>query len=335
MSFSRKLVETIANASFVDASATVIGCGYMGREYIKALQVLNVPSIQVCSKSEPKFEVLSTHSRISAFSSGYLKFDRKAKPEALAIIATPTKDLIPAAKHLQQLGFRRFLIEKPVALSAKEIKVFESSFVKEGMEVRCAFNRVTYPSFLEAKHLIEQEGGATSCCYTLTEIIGKDWIQRFPEEELARWGIANSLHVVSMAHGLIGLPKEWKGFQEGQEIPWHPNGSIFVGSGISERGTPFVYHADWTSTGRWSVEVHTKKASYLFCPLEKLLRRVSFKEPWVEVPIYTFDKRIKIGIVEEVAAMLKPTLRESVSLYSLQDVVKLTEFGERIFGYAA
>ncbi len=331
MSFTQKLTQTISQTSFADCSATVIGRGYMGKEYLKALQVLKVPSIRSCSRTEPIIDKDTIPGRIII--SSYQIFKQKPAPQELAIIATPTKDLIPAVKHLRELGFKRFLIEKPLALSSQEIQGFQKEFTGEETEVVCAYNRVAYPSFLEAKNLAEQEGGITSCYYTMTEIVGKDWTERFSKEELARWGIANSLHVASMAHGLIGLPKSWTSFQEGKAYPWHPTGSIFVGSGISQQDIPFAYHADWTSTGRWSVEFHTRRASYLLCPLEKLFRRTSFKEAWTEVPLSMTSDKVKVGILEEVAAMLSPVVEPLVPLYSLKDTDLLTQFGEEVFGY--
>ena len=136
----------------------------------------------------------------------------------------------------------------------------------------CAYNRVAYPSFLEAYARASHEGGITSCTYTFTEMIKQDWPERFKPDELARWGIANSLHVMSMAHALIGLPQSWTGHQCGA-LPWHPAGSVFVGSGISKLGIPFSYHADWGSTGRWSVEVHTAVSSYRLCRNDYWLRK--------------------------------------------------------------
>lgn len=46
-----------------------------------------------------------------------------------------------------------------------------------------------------------------------------------------RWGIANSLHVISMANDLIGLPKEMQSYRFGK-LDWHPSGDRFVGSGV-------------------------------------------------------------------------------------------------------
>jgi hypothetical protein len=164
-------------------------------------------------------------------------------------------------------------------------------------------------------------------------MIKPDWPQRFPLEELARWGIANSLHVIGMAHGLIGMPKEWSGYRRGS-LPWHATGALFVGAGISDLDIPFSYHADWSSTGRWSVEVHTSLSSYRLCPLEKLLRRTSQLSDWEDIPVVAFAQDVKAGIVEEVAAMLSGDIRRLVPLLSVSETAALTRYGEDVFGYS-
>ena len=201
------------------------------------------------------------------------------------------------------------------------------------MEAVCAYNRVAYPSFIEARARTCQEGGITSGTYTFTEIIGADWSKRYSAEELARWGIANSLHPIGMAHGLIGLPASWNSYRSGA-LPWHPLGSVFVGSGVSDRGIPFSYQADWGSKGRWSVEVHSSQASYRLCPLEKLYRKASAMDDWEEVPVATFAPDVKTGVAEQVAAMLCDDVRRLVPLVSLNETADLTRYAEELFGYA-
>ena len=68
---------------------------------------------------------------------------------------------------------------------------------------------------------------------------------------------------------LIGFPKELSASQSG-ELDWHPSGSIFVGSGISEKNIPFSYNANWDSAGRWWVEFLTKENRYIMKPMEQL-----------------------------------------------------------------
>jgi predicted dehydrogenase len=271
---------------------------------------------------------------ITTISGGYLKLDASISPDELGIVAAPVGDLAAATKHLAACGFRKVLVEKPVSLWSQGIRCLAATLEKQGVEAACAYNRVAYPSFLEARARAEQEGGITSCTYTFTEWVERIRPERFAAEELPRWGIANSLHVMSMAHGLIGLPESWSGHRLGS-VEWHPAGSVFVGSGLSRNGIPFAWHADWGSKGRWSVEIHTRLRSYRMCPLEKLFAKSSATGGWEEVPLGICAPEVKAGILEQVAAMLSQDIRQFVPLLSLEQAMDLTRYGEEIFGYPA
>jgi len=329
---SAELSAAIGAASFSECSATVVGIGTMGTQFVSALSALGVRRLRIVSRSAARLESYRGLPGVETISGGVERLACEPEPQELGIIATPTALLVAAAERLAGLGFRRLLIEKPVSLWSSAIERLAQQLEEKGIEASCAYNRVAYPSFLDVRHRAAEEGGLTSCTYTFTEMIRPDWPQRFPPEELARWGIANSLHVMSMAHGLIGLPSSWSGHRSGS-LPWHPAGSVFVGFGVSDRGIPFTYHADWGSTGRWSVEVHTRVSSYRLCPLEKAFRRVTATGGWDEVPVSVFAPHVKAGIVEQVAAMLNPELKTSVPLVSLRDAAALTRYGEGVFGY--
>jgi predicted dehydrogenase len=329
---SAELATAIKETDFSGCAATVIGYGYMGRQYVKALQILGVPRVRVCSRSEQPLLELSGTGDITTVSGGYLKLNARPSPGELGIVATPVTDLAPAARHLAECGFRKLLIEKPVSLWSEGIQGLATTLEKQGVEAACAYNRMAYPSFVEARARSKQEGGITSCTYTFTEWVDQIRPDRFTAEEQTRWGIANSLHVMSMAHGLIGLPESWSSHRSGS-IGWHPAGSVFVGSGLSRDGIPFAWHADWGSKGRWSVEVHTSLRSYRMCPLEKLFAKSTATGEWEEVALVFCAPEVKAGILEQVAAMLSQDIRQIVPLLSLEQAVELTEYGEGIFGY--
>ncbi|MBI3317663.1 MAG: Gfo/Idh/MocA family oxidoreductase [Candidatus Omnitrophica bacterium] len=320
-------------ADFTGASATLIGYGAMGKQYLKALQALRVKQIRVVGRSSETLEPLREVAGVETVGGGFEAFSSPAKSQELGIVAVPTASLLPAAKKLLSLGFRRILVEKPVSLRSSRIEELAEEFRRQEAVGACAYNRVAYPSFLECRSRVDREGGATSCAYTFTELISSDWEWIFPKEELNRWGVSNSLHPIGMAHALIGAPRQWSGFRKGS-LAWHPSGSAFVGSGLSERGIPFSYHADWGSTGRWSVEIHTQFSSYRLCPLERLFRRVEAKADWQEIPLKVFAPQVKAGFAEQVAGMLDPQgIGTKIPLVSLSQAAAWTGFAEELFGY--
>ena len=328
------LAAAISATDFSRCSATVVGYGYMGKEYVKALRALGTGRIRVCSRSAGPLEELGSVDGVETAAGGVERIKWQPERDELGIVATRTASLAEASHQLATLGYRHLLIEKPVCLQSHAIHRLGEIMENHNAEAVCAYNRLAYPSFQELRGRLGAEGGVTSCTYTFTELIKPDWPEIFSAEELARWGIANSLHVIGMAHGLIGLPASWHGHRSGG-LSWHPTGAVFVGSGVSKQSIPFTYHADWGSTGRWSVEVHTPQSSYRLCPLEKLYRRGSAMDEWDELPVAAFDPELKAGIAEEVAAALSPDVRQLLPLVSIGQATALTEYAEAVFGYGA
>lgn len=329
-----EISRCLRDMDFSECAATVVGYGYVGREYVRALRRLGVQHIRVCSRRLSSMDELK-NSSVELHSGGYGSLDVVPRANEVAVLGNLTKDLAETARHMAKLGFKRMLIEKPVALRSREIAALSADLCRSGVEAFVAYNRVAYPSLIALRARAEIEDGITSCAYTFTEMVKPDWPQKLIPEELARWGIANSLHVMSMAHSLIGLPLESTCYRSGLgKYEWHTSGAQFVGAGISAQGIPFSYHADWGSASRWSVEAHTGRTSYRLCPLEELQIKSAPLADWNKVPLAKFDESIKAGFIEELAAVFKPELIHQIPLWTLAKSVALTEFGEKVFGYS-
>ena len=141
----------------------------------------------------------------------------------------------------------------------------------EYKNAHCVYNRLVYPNLWKLKELVQSEGVITSCRYTFTELVHTINFNNNRNDVYERWGISNSLHIISMAHDLIGLPKKIDPYQFGK-LKWHPSGDRFVGAGVTQENIPFSYHADWSSAGRWGIEIMTPQNAYRLIPLEQLYR---------------------------------------------------------------
>ncbi len=327
------LRKRIAAGDFSTRAAMVVGYGNMGRQFVTALERLGVCSIRVCSQGEAGTRDLPGKG-IAVFSGGYERWDGKALPGEVLILALPVQKLVEAAMYFENRGFRRMLIEKPVSLWASAIERLDEFLKSRDVDAICGYNRVAYPSFAEVRSRAAAEGGITSCHYSFTELVNRIRIPNFHPLELERWLIANSLHVLSMAHGLIGMPQKWHGEHSGSAVAWHPAGSVFVGAGVTDQAIPFTYRADWGSTDRWWIEINTAVSSYRLCPLEEAYRRTSSMGNWEQIPVDTLAPEIKTGFVEQVAALLHEGVREAVPVISMRRAFELTRFAEQIAGYS-
>lgn len=330
MSYQR--IIRINELDYSKKRVIIIGAGWMAEQYCKALQTMGIRSVTVVSRKEDSARQCCEKYGYQPRYGGYKDVLPTLNGADLIIIATPVHELRPAADYAVGLGYKNILVEKPASLYSRELFDWAEKTDDRIARIRIAYNRLVYPNFLMLKELVQSEGGITSCRYTFTELVHTINFNNNQPDVYQRWGIANSLHVISMAHDLIGIPKELNAIQSGH-LDWHSAGDRFVGSGITELGIPFSYHADWDSAGRWGIEIMTRQNAYRLIPLEQLYRckKGSFNFELIEATSAFPD--LKQGIAEEVAVMLTQELESKISLVTLIEAAKYTEISENIFGY--
>jgi len=327
----QKLIQ-IGEQDFRDKRVVIIGAGWMADQYCQALTAMGIRSVVVVSRKEESSRQCGERYGYQPMHGGYEKVLPKLAVADLVIVATPIHELRPAAEFAASLGFRNILVEKPGALRSEDLRDWASAADRQGVRIRVAFNRQTYPSFWKFKELADQEGGITSCHYMFTEWIHTINFHNNREDVYRRWGIANSLHVIAMAHGLIGMPQQIAVYRDGG-LAWHPSGERFAGAGITEAGALFSYHADWNSAGRWGIEMMTPQHAYRFIPLEKLFRCPKGSVNWEPVEVTPAFPQVKEGVAEEVAVMLSIDGEKDCPLITLSKSSEFVKLAENIFGY--
>lgn len=308
----------------------LIGSGPMSVDYAKVLDGLN-KEYTVIGRGQVSADKFSNQTGKRVVTGGLELFIKSgvSVPEA-AIISVGVAQLYDTALKLIEIGVKNILVEKPVAVSYQQIEDLCARCDTHNCNIFVAYNRRFFSSVLEAKKRIEQEGGASSFNFELTE-----WahvIEKLdkPVYELNKWFLTNSTHVADLAFFLGGKPKKLACFTTGS-LEWHPDASIFAGSGISEIGALFNYAANWESAGRWSVEILTKEQRYIFRPMEQLQvqKRGQIAINPVEVDD-SLDKEYKPGLYKQVEAFLK---QDSEHLCSLSEHKIQFSFFEKMAGY--
>lgn len=332
MSYDKLIV--ISELDFRDKSILLIGGGWMAEQYYDALKAFGVEKVDVITNSEKTASKWKNERNLKAFSGGYKKvLPDLSNPFDLVIVATPVDQLQPAATEAIRAGNKNILVEKPADLYSSSLKEWEKK-ISDDVRVRIAYNRLAYPSFWKLKEIVARNNKTiTSCFYTFTEWVHTIDFNNNQPECYQRWGIANSLHVISMAHSLIGLPAELSTRRAGS-IPWHTAGSRFTGAGVTDQNVMFSYHANWQSAGRWGVEIMTDAGAYRLIPLEELFCCDKGSVEWNPVEINPAFPECKVGVAEELAVMLAPELEDSIELVTLEKAISFTELAENIFGYS-
>lgn len=284
-------------------SLWLIGAGTMAQDYAKVLagigQGFEVIGRKVASAE--KFELATGHLvRQGGLSSA---LNALVAPEQ-AIVAVGVEHLAEVTIELVKAGTRRILVEKPGGLNTLEIQAVQQAAAKHKANILVAYNRRFYASTALARKLIAEDGGATSCTFEFTEwshVIAP--LDKGPGVKEALF-FGNSTHVVDLAFYLCGFPADWKGWHGGS-LSWHPAAARFCGSGITEQGVFFSYHADWEAPGRWGVEVLTRKRRYILRPMEQLqvIQLGSVKVGNMELDD-ELDKEYKPGLYKQTKAFL-------------------------------
>ncbi|MHA7646442.1 Gfo/Idh/MocA family oxidoreductase [Nitrosopumilus sp. S4] len=323
-------ITKIDSLDFNDKSALVIGGSEISRQYLLGLRKLGIKDITTIAKSGKYISKFCKEHKIKLHTGGFEKNLSSIEKKDIVIVAPPIQDTIKAAKMAIENKQDNILIEKPGSLYSNEL---ESTFEEfPNINIRVAYNRLAYPNFFKLKELVKNEGGITSCRFTFTERLGTMDFEKDIPEVYQRWGISNSLHVITMAFELIGMPDEIHCYQYGN-LEWHPSGSIFIGDGISNEKIPFSYHADWGSGGRWGIEVNTKENSYQLIPLEDLFVCKKDTGNWNHVDFKVSFQDVKQGITEEIAIMLDGKKEFREKLPSLKKAASYNQLAEKIFGY--
>ncbi len=327
---SYQYITNLNKFFFSDKSVLIIGAGFIANQYALVLSEMGITDVTIISKNQKTSSKICNQYGFKPLFGGYKNNLSNLPKMDLVIVATPMSSLLPAAQLALENGQINILIEKPGSLHYQDLILLSEKF--PDANIRIAYNRLQYPNFHLLKELSNNEGGITSCTFTFTEWLDRVDFSKYTTLELGRWGIANSLHVISMAFELIGLPKIFTPYQFGK-LDWHPSGSIFVGSGISEKNIPFSYHADWNSSGRWGIEIMTKENSYRLIPLEELYVCKKNSTVWEKVQFQVAYPNVKQGLAEQLSLMFEKDSKHNDDLVSLEKAIEFNKVAEKIFGY--
>lgn len=322
-----------------NAPIVLVGCGYMGQEYLKALVELKQPVLVIGNREEiiqlVRSKFTSCSSYVTFTAGGFEKWSRtvdKISFFSKIIIASPIQLLDDHLSLALELGFKQILIEKPGSLNLNNMSMTIEKITKSGAKVYVAYNRRFYPSVIKAKEIIEQDGGVLSFQMNLTELIHRVDPSKYDLNVLNHWIYSMTSHLLDLGFYLGGVPEQISCITHNppiSQIPWHPNATIFTGQGVTKTGAVFSYQGNWGSAGRWRLEICTSEHLIIFCPLEKLQVQKRGEMIITEVNLDS-SLMIKMGILEQTHAFIGS---DTTSLLSYQDQYQLLKIYRQIANY--
>lgn len=310
-------------------SLWLIGAGPHAREYAKVLARMHC-AFEVVGRGEESSRAFESLMGIPVRKVSLDAALALNDPPQQAIVAVSYDQLSRVATTLIRAGTKRILLEKPGALNLAEANTLNLIAKEHAAQVWVAYNRRYFSSTILAREMIRTDGGATSCVFDFTEWSHLVEPMNLPEITKEAWMIANSSHVPDLAFYLCGAPTEWCAWQGGA-MRWHPAAARFCGSGLTDQGVFFSYHADWEAPSRWGLDVFTSKRRYTFRPLEDLQVTQIGSTKAEQMPLSkNLDLEFKPGLYRQTEAFLAG---DSESLCSLNDQVRMIAVYSRMAGY--
>ncbi len=295
----------------------------MAADYAK---VLTAQEIEFLVVGRGKDSAENFHKQVNkdVFVGGLKKFlETKPSLPDFAVVAVGVEQLHDVCNDLIDHGVKKVLLEKPGAITVKEIKELRDKAKKNNVKIFLGYNRRFYSSVIAARKIIEEDGGVTSFTFEFTEWSHVIKDLTVPKEVKHNWLLANSSHVIDMAFFMGGRPKNITTMVKGS-LDWHPSASAFCGCGETQGGALFSYHSNWAAPGRWAVEILTKSRRMIFKPLEKLSVQKLGSVQIEEFPIDNdLDVKFKPGLYLQVENFVKGT-----NLDLLCDIERQSDYAE-------
>jgi predicted dehydrogenase len=303
-------------------SIALIGSGYMGREYAKALKgggLFNLTGVLKSSRAQ----ALANDYSISLVAHNIEELYQETKADAV-IVAVP--ELVTREVMFEVLKYPWIvLLEKPpgyLPSIAQEIFDEASSLSKE---VYVALNRRFYSSTNAAlelvkgeRHLIIQDQEDQNVALSIGQ----------PKEVVDAWMYANSIHIIDYAllfcRGEIISVRQIQGLN-----PYKP--SIVRSEIRFSSGDTATYIGVWQMPGPWAVQILTESARYELKPLEMLSIQNRGERQSISVPVDILDTEFKPGLRRMLEELYKAVIKEEHRLPPLSEGIKLMNLIERMF----
>lgn len=307
----------------------LIGTGPLAQEYSKVIVALGV-DFAVVGRSQNSSQKFFESTGIRPISGGVESLEGSMFMNSTVINAVGVMDLAKVSKFVLENGCRSLLIEKPGASNQKELEDLNALVLLNKCRTWIAYNRRFYSSVQRAREILEGDGGAHTVHFEFNEDSTEISSLLHNNDIKKNWIIANSSHVLDLAFFLCGNPWEFNNWNMGS-LKWHPTGSRFVGAGITDQGALFSYSSNWTSPGRWKIEISTSKSRLMFQPLEKV-KLVNMDGSISELNDYddAIDLRFKPGLYKQVENFIRG---DDTHACLIQEQLTNWNLYQRIAGY--
>jgi predicted dehydrogenase len=312
----------------------LVGVGPIGQAYARVLKAMG-RDFEAVSRTRESAENFQAQFACPAQSGGVdAHLATNQEKYLMCIVAVPAPQLAGAVEAAIRNRIRRILVEKPAALSLRDLGKMQELARAHGAEVYVAYNRRFYASVLKLIELATEDGGISSLTFDFTEWMDRIRWEHKSDDLKLNWLIANSSHVIDLAFYMCGHPAKISCYQADATRSPDVSPPRFSGAGVTERGVLFSYHANWNAPGRWAVECNSRNFKFFLSPLEELgvVRRNTVQRVKIEVDA-ALDEEFKPGFYRQVDVFVNGgsglmSLDEQVKRFGVYELIRGGEVGE-------
>ncbi len=308
----------------------IIGSGRMASLHLEVLSSMEDVIIQSICSTKSGYQKCKELCNTYNISKSYSNYNKMLENETLdcVFIAVSVAKMYEVTKDVLNKGIHSF-IEKPPGLYLHETKKLNKIAQEKSLITSVGLQRRFYSNIQYAKKYIENNGKLISVIVEAPErfkqIKSKD---KFPEEVLSRWIIANGIHCLDLLLYFGGEVKSVKTISKKFNENIHPdslNALIEFDNNITGH-----YISNWMSPGGWSVKLYCDSYRIDIKPIEE--GKIIFSDGTEELlPIDSIDKKFKPGVYEQdknFINLIKDSKFNNTTLSSLEETLKLVEFCE-------
>lgn len=291
----------------------IIGSGPIGQEYFRIFESLK-SHVRLLSRSSKNKIINISEDKLIKGDIFQQKVELINEFDCFVIAVQPRFSL-DILLYLLKNTKSKILIEKPVGLSSSDFKRINHKEFDERVYV--AFNRRWFDSVKNLKRELKDKQVLT-VNIEFTEHRSR---MKGSSEELERWAIANSIHVIDMGLFLFGVPK----------ISFLKNennlGVQIIESRAEYKKITFYFKAYWGGAGNWNISVLTNKANYVLNPIENLNKQnlESFKKEVIFTTANNNNNNFKAGFFEQSKNFLENRRRYFADYNYYLKLIKLIE----------
>ena len=304
----------------------IVGAGYMAGEHIRAFKDAGAEIVGIHSRTRDRADRLAAEHGIPGVCSSVSQLYEGTGAE-LVVVTVPEL----AANQVSQAAFGfpwAVLLEKPAGYDLRDAQAIVEEARSRGSRAFVALNRRFHSSTFAAwQDLLSDEGPKLIQVLdqqdqTVARAAGQ------PEEVVANWHFANSIHVIDFLRVFGRTPI----LAVDPVEPWDRERPGVVVSRVRyDNGDIGLYEGIWNGPGPWAAIVTAPSRRWELRPLEQAAVQARGERRLTPIEIESWDTAFKPGLRAQAAAAIAAARHEQSSLPTLEDAFHTMRLIEAIF----